>query len=41
MIQRNVRIESHFIDDLLDLTRISRGALELNRERDRPARRGA
>ncbi|HET9025392.1 MAG TPA: PAS domain S-box protein [Burkholderiaceae bacterium] len=32
MIQRNVRIESHFIDDLLDLTRISRGALEISRE---------
>ena len=30
MIQRNVRIEAHFIDDLLDLTRISRGSLELD-----------
>jgi len=30
MIQRNVRIEAHFIDDLLDLTRISRGVLELD-----------
>ena len=32
MIQRNVRIESHFIDDLLDLTRISRGTLEIDLE---------
>jgi two-component system CheB/CheR fusion protein len=32
MIQRNVRLESHFIDDLLDLTRISRGALEMDLE---------
>ena len=32
MIQRNVRIEAHFIDDLLDLTRISRGVLELDRQ---------
>lgn len=30
MIQRNVRLESHFIDDLLDLTRISRGTLEMD-----------
>jgi two-component system, chemotaxis family, CheB/CheR fusion protein len=29
MIQRNVRIEASFIDDLLDLTRISRGRLEI------------
>ncbi|MGZ8253737.1 MAG: PAS domain S-box protein [Burkholderiaceae bacterium] len=32
MIQRNVRLESHFIDDLLDLTRISRGTLEMDPE---------
>ncbi len=32
MIQRNVQLEAHFIDDLLDLTRISRGKLELLRE---------
>lgn len=32
MIQRNVRIEAHFIDDLLDLTRISRGKLEIHSE---------
>lgn len=29
MIRRNVKIESHLIDDLLDLTRISRGRLEI------------
>jgi two-component system, chemotaxis family, CheB/CheR fusion protein len=29
MIQRNVRIEASFIDDLLDLTRISRGRMEI------------
>lgn len=29
MIQRNVRIEAHFIDDLLELTRLSRGRLEI------------
>ncbi len=29
MIHRNVKIESHLIDDLLDLTRISRGELEI------------
>jgi two-component system CheB/CheR fusion protein len=32
MILRNVEIEAHFIDDLLDLTRISRGKLEISRE---------
>ena len=29
MIRRNVKIESHLIDDLLDLTRISRGRLDI------------
>ena len=29
MIRRNVRLESHLIDDLLDVTRISRGKLEI------------
>jgi two-component system, chemotaxis family, CheB/CheR fusion protein len=32
IIRRNVRIEAHFIDDLLDITRISRGQLEIVRE---------
>ena len=32
MIRRNVEIEAHFIDDLLDLTRISRGKIEIVRE---------
>jgi two-component system CheB/CheR fusion protein len=32
MICRNVEIETHFIDDLLDITRISHGKLELERE---------
>jgi len=32
MIRRNVELEAHFIDDLLDLTRIARGKLELVRE---------
>jgi two-component system CheB/CheR fusion protein len=32
MIQRNVTLESQFIDELLDLTRISRGKFELSRE---------
>ena len=32
MIERNVKIEAHFIDDLLDVTRISRGKLEITRE---------
>ena len=29
MIERNVQIEAHFIDDLLDITRITRGRLEI------------
>ena len=29
MIRRNVKIESHLIDDLLDLTRVSRGQFEV------------
>ena len=32
MIRRNIKIESHLIDDLLDLTRISRGHLEITAE---------
>ena len=32
MIQRNVRIEAHFIDDLLELTRLTRGKLEIASE---------
>lgn len=32
MIQRNVGLEAHFIDGLLDVTRISRGKFELSRE---------
>ncbi|MBX3621567.1 MAG: PAS domain-containing sensor histidine kinase [Rhizobacter sp.] len=32
LIHRNIRIESQLIDDLLDLTRISRGTLEIVRE---------
>ena len=32
MIQRNVTLEAQFIDELLDLTRISRGKFELSRE---------
>ena len=31
-IKRNVRIEAHFIDDLLDLTRIARGQLQMLHE---------
>ena len=31
MIERNVQLEAHFIEDLLDLTRITRGKLELMR----------
>lgn len=33
MIRRNVAIQSRLIDDLLDLTRISRGKVELDRQR--------
>jgi signal transduction histidine kinase len=32
VIRRNVELEARLIDDLLDLTRITRGTLELNRE---------
>ena len=32
MICRNVEAETRFVDDLLDLTRIARGRLELARE---------
>ena len=32
VIQRNVEMEARLIDDLLDLTRISRGKIELRRE---------
>ncbi len=32
MIQRNVTLEAQFIDELLDLTRISRGKFELSQE---------
>ena len=32
MIQRNIELEARFVDDLLDVTRISRGKLELMRE---------
>jgi PAS domain S-box-containing protein len=33
MIRRNVELETRLIDDLLDLTRISRGKIELRRQR--------
>ena len=33
MIQRNIELEARFVDDLLDLTRINRGTLELYFER--------
>ena len=32
MIERNVQIEAHLIDDLLDLTKITRGKLEIVRQ---------
>ena len=32
VIRRNIRVEAHLIDDLLDLTRISRGTLEFARD---------
>ena len=32
MIKRNVELEAHFIDDLLDMTRISRGKMEIVRQ---------
>ena len=32
MIRRNVELEARLIDDLLDLTRVARGKLELHRE---------
>jgi len=32
MIRRNVELEARLIDDLLDLTRIARGKIELNRQ---------
>jgi two-component system CheB/CheR fusion protein len=31
-IRRNIRLEAHFIDDLLDLTKITRGQLQIVRE---------
>jgi two-component system CheB/CheR fusion protein len=33
MIRRNVELEAHFVDDLLDVTRIVRGKMELARQR--------
>lgn len=32
MIQRNVEVEANFVDDLLDITRIARGKIEVVRE---------
>lgn len=32
MIERNIQLEAHFIDDLLDVTRISHGKMEIVRE---------
>ena len=32
LVRRNVQLEAHLIDDLLDLTRIARGMVELRRE---------
>lgn len=32
MIRRNVELEARLIDDLLDMTRIARGKLELERK---------
>ena len=32
MMQRNVELEAQLIDDLLDLTRISRGKLQIHKE---------
>jgi two-component system CheB/CheR fusion protein len=32
MIERNIMLEARFVDDLLDVTRIERGKLELDRE---------
>ena len=32
MIRRNIEVEAHLIDDLLDVTGIARGKLELNRQ---------
>ncbi len=32
MIRRNIEVEAHFVDDLLDITRIARGKIEILRE---------
>ncbi len=32
MIRRNVELEAHFIDDMLDMTRIARGKMEIARQ---------